>query len=61
MGGVLERVRDVVLNTLGVADAMGENTSNAWINFASGEAAYENAEYKLAFGFYRRSYQQATD
>ena len=61
MGGVLEKVGLVVQNALTVADAMGEGSSNAWNNYNSGVAAYDRGEYKNAFFFYRRAYQQATD
>ena len=61
MGGVLEKVGEVVENALMVADAMGEGSSNAWNNYNSGVAAYDRGDYKQSFFYYRRAYQQAAD
>ena len=59
-GGVLEIVREIVADTITIVEMTGDNVSKALADLDRGDDAYNAADYKRAYFWYRAAYQAAT-
>jgi hypothetical protein len=61
VGGYLELVRDIVLQSIQTADTLGQDVSNALKDFDKGEDEYGDGQYIMAFEWYRKAYRRVLD